>query len=351
VASSLAVALAQTWSRILPPAIVVRDQVRPWLIDLRLPAALDAQELRWILRTESGETYEQAFAPVAQPQCEHTELDGQRYIRRELSIEAPCGLGYHQLSLRTGEHEIVAAAFVVAPSRCFEPEAVQGDNRVFGSTLQLYSVRSERNWGIGDFTDLVTVFEQWGHRGGGIVGVNPLHALFAHDPERASPYSPSSRLFLNTLYLDVLAIEDYAQCDEARSLVASGEFQARLKALRIAREHSRTSSNGLGRRCASMHFTKRSKSDCTLRTPPARAGRYGRSNTVCPTPRRSRNSRQASAIESNSMSTFNGRPIRSLRVSGAARLSWVWGSDSIRISPFRSIAAGQKPGLTSISMR
>jgi (1->4)-alpha-D-glucan 1-alpha-D-glucosylmutase len=232
VASALAVALAQTWARILPPVIVMRDQIKPWLIDLRLPAALDAQNLRWILRTESGETHEQAFALLALPQREHAELDEQRYIRRELLIEAPCGLGYHQLSVHSGGRQLAAAAFAVAPSRCFEPEAVRGESRIFGSTLQLYSVRSERNWGIGDFTDLATVLDQWGHRGGGIVGVNPLHALFAHDPEKASPYSPSSRLFLNTLYLDVLAMEDYAQCDEARSLVARGEFQARLKALR-----------------------------------------------------------------------------------------------------------------------
>src|SRR4029453_11065051 len=56
--------------------------------------------------------------------------------------------------------------------------------------------------------------------------------LFLARPERASPYSPSSRLALNPLYLDVEAIDGYADCAEARALVASDAFAARIAALR-----------------------------------------------------------------------------------------------------------------------
>ncbi|MCI0441565.1 MAG: 4-alpha-glucanotransferase, partial [Chloroflexi bacterium] len=66
------------------------------------------------------------------------------------------------------------------------------------------------------------------------VGLNPLCALFPHNPVHTSPYSPSSRLFLNVLYLDVEAIADFAECQAARALVAKPEFQARLRALRAA---------------------------------------------------------------------------------------------------------------------
>ena len=98
--------------------------------------------------------------------------------------------------------------------------------------MQLYSVRSARNWGIGDYTDLATLVEQWGRRGAGIVGVNPVHALYPHNPAHASPYSPSSRLFLNVLYLDVAAVEDWRECAEVRDAVGSEPFQERLRAAR-----------------------------------------------------------------------------------------------------------------------
>jgi 4-alpha-glucanotransferase len=69
--------------------------------------------------------------------------------------------------------------------------------------VQLYGVRSARNWGIGDFTDLEVVIALAADLGAGGVGLNPLHALFDDRPGDCSPYSPNSRLFLNPLYIDV----------------------------------------------------------------------------------------------------------------------------------------------------
>ncbi|HEU0200888.1 MAG TPA: malto-oligosyltrehalose synthase, partial [Burkholderiaceae bacterium] len=142
--------------------------------------------------------------------------------------------GYHELRLvdRAGRTR-GTARLLVAPPRCYRPPALE-ERRLWGPTVQLYSVRSERNWGIGDFTDLQRIVELWGRHGADIVGVNPLHALFPHNPRHASPYSPSSRLFHNVLYLDVEAIEEYAHCEEARTKVRSSAFQERLASLRHA---------------------------------------------------------------------------------------------------------------------
>ena len=95
-------------------------------------------------------------------------------------------------------------------------------------------MRSKRNWGIGDFSDLLQLVEFCAEAGAGIVGVNPLHALFPHDPEQASPYSPSSRLFLNVLYIAVDAVPEFQESEPIRQMVAADDFQARLRALRAA---------------------------------------------------------------------------------------------------------------------
>ena len=88
--------------------------------------------------------------------------------------------------------------------------AFQGDGgRHWALAVQLYAVRSRRNWGHGDFTDLNRLVTLAAAHGAAAVGLNPLHALFADRPEQASPYGPNSRIFLNPLYIDVEAVEGF----------------------------------------------------------------------------------------------------------------------------------------------
>jgi 4-alpha-glucanotransferase len=90
------------------------------------------------------------------------------------------------------------------------PRAFAGDfDRCWLLAVQLYSVRSARNWGMGDFTDLEELIELAGQLGADGVGLNPLHALFDDRPGDCSPYSPNSRLFLNALYIDVERIPEF----------------------------------------------------------------------------------------------------------------------------------------------
>ena len=114
------------------------------------------------------------------------------------------------------------------------PAALEAGRGIWGIALQLYALRSHRDWGIGDFGLLRNFVARAAEAGAGAVGLNPLHALHLDEPERASPYSPSSRRFLNPLYIDVEAVPDFAECAEARQRVRSDEFQAMLARLRAS---------------------------------------------------------------------------------------------------------------------
>ena len=165
---------------------------------------------------------------------ESAKRDGERFVARDVALQAAAPCGYHRLALLRDGATLGETSFVVVPARCYRPPAVENSGRVWGAAVQLYAVRSERNWGMGDFTDLATLLAQWGARGADIVGVNPLHALYPHNPEHASPYSPSSRCFVNVLYLDVEAIADFGECGEAQAQSRTPGFQSRLQALRDA---------------------------------------------------------------------------------------------------------------------
>ena len=88
--------------------------------------------------------------------------------------------------------------------------AFGGDfDRCWLLAVQLYGIRSARNWGMGDFTDLTGLVDLAHHLGADGVGLNPLHALFDDRPGDCSPYSPNSRLFLNALYIDVEKLPEF----------------------------------------------------------------------------------------------------------------------------------------------
>ncbi|MDN6884687.1 4-alpha-glucanotransferase [Variovorax sp. CAN2819] len=123
---------------------------------------------------------------------------------------------------------------LATPGHCYRPPAVRDAGRVWGVAVQLYGLRSPRNWGIGDFGDLEDLAVGLAGQGADLIGLNPLHALFTGTPTHASPYSPSSRQQLNVLYIDVEAVEGSSDCAAARERVGSPEFQQRLAMLRAA---------------------------------------------------------------------------------------------------------------------
>jgi (1->4)-alpha-D-glucan 1-alpha-D-glucosylmutase len=209
---------------VLPPVIRVAPAATPWILPARLAAPVAGQRLAWRLTLEDGARHEgeAAVASGGEPDCR---------------LEIPLGLppGYHRIELFDPARRpgfLADALVLAAPDRCHLPPLLAEGPGVWGPAIQLYAMRSARNWGIGDFGDLARLAAQWAARGAGIIGLNPLHALFPHNPAHASPYSPSSRLRLNVLYLDVEAIEDFAECAEAQRAVNAPAFQARLAALR-----------------------------------------------------------------------------------------------------------------------
>lgn len=106
------------------------------------------------------------------------------------------------------------------PSACFVPEFLSSE-RVWGISLQLYELRSARNWGIGDFNDLRVMIDLVASVGGDFIGLNPLHAPFLADAGRCSPYEPSSRLFLNPLYIAVDKLPGFQSDPELRQEIAA----------------------------------------------------------------------------------------------------------------------------------
>ncbi len=239
VAASLRMVERRSWSRPLPPVLVTGEGQGIGL-GVALPAGLDDATLAWELTPEGGTAQGGRVAVRDLAVEERATLDGTAYERRALGALLPVSLpiGYHRLELHVEGPGIAgpsgATTLIVAPERCVTVEEMVPAGRCWGIGLQVYSLRSDRDWGMGDFGDLYGFAEVAGRLGAGLVGLNPLHALFPADPNHIGPYSPSSRQFLNILYIDPASVPELSGAGDLRERIADPAFQAALAAARQA---------------------------------------------------------------------------------------------------------------------
>jgi 4-alpha-glucanotransferase len=159
-------------------------------------------------------------------------VDGVEISKYDVSVPVALPLGYHDITFTTVTRKLSTIRLIITPKSCYKPDPIKNGTKVWGPSVQLYTLRSERNWGIGDFNDLTDLIENLASYGAGFVGINPIHAAYPANPNEASPYSPSSRRWLNVIYISVPSVPEYASCDAAKEFVESPEVVEKLNALR-----------------------------------------------------------------------------------------------------------------------
>ena len=209
------------WERPLPPTIVARAGTES---SFRVHVTHGDPVGLWI-RLEEG-TIRAGLRQLENNTAPY-DLDGRWIGEATFELPGDLPLGYHQLHLQVGSFD-TSTPLIVSPGSLELPPRL-GGRRTWGLATQLYSVRSQRSWGIGDLTDLTDLAVWSGPRhGAGFVLVNPLHAAAPTTPMEPSPYLPTSRRFVNPLYLRVEAIPEFAHVRRrGRIRKARAEVQAR----------------------------------------------------------------------------------------------------------------------------
>ncbi len=201
---------------ILIASTVVVEAGRSADLPLRAPSA---DRARWRLTDETG-----------------ASRDGQADIRRSggtASLRLPAlPPGYHDLELDLGS-ATARSTLISAPARCWQPGWMREGGRAWGLAAQIYSFRSAGNFGIGSYADVKAAAEGAAPFGAAFLGLSPVHALFSADRSKISPYSPSSRLFLDPLHIDPAVIPGFSGSQAAR-LLDDPRRAARIRALREA---------------------------------------------------------------------------------------------------------------------
>ena len=214
----------------LPPTIVVREGADAIALHISRHLSNDESgsiklEFQW----EGGDVEHHWFWLP-----ELGNIDGAKRV----PLPANLRLGYHKLRVyrvREPELEVLAEShFIVCPARA---RAFEG--RAAGVAVSLYGLRSARDWGCGDFTDLHAAIDSFSRAGAAFIALNPLHAIPNRQPYNTSPYLPQCSLYRNFLYLDV---------ERTGSLVLTAGERKEIEALRASEfvEYERVAALKLG---------------------------------------------------------------------------------------------------------
>jgi len=207
VARSLAGVADRPWRRTLPPIVVARQGSPRW-VPLHLPDGDTAQV--WTVLEDGARRELDQVDNYVSPRT----IDGQPTGEATFEIPGDLPLGWHTVNARVGE-STSSCPLVVSPAALVLPPALQ-QGRVWGLLTQLYSVRSRQSWGLGDLADLADLMA-WaaGDLGADFVLVNPLHAAEPVAPMESSPYLPTSRRFVNPIYLRIEDIPEMGYLSSA----------------------------------------------------------------------------------------------------------------------------------------
>ncbi len=191
---------ATEWARGLDETLVIHEDADS--LRVRIPAARQGMSVKLEIQWENGEVEHHWHFLPSLATVESAHVGGVSYVAKRFPLPKPLRPGYHHARvywMTEPELEVFAeACFIVCPKRVRTPE-----KRMAGLGLSLYGLRSSRNWGFGDFSDLYPLIDAFAPAGAAFLALNPLHAIANRSPYNTSPYLPQCAFYRNFLYLDV----------------------------------------------------------------------------------------------------------------------------------------------------
>ena len=224
------------WQRAMEAVYV--NQADDLKFDIILKKDETKDDIKVFLAKEGQQTFKSVHAQwtVSEEKKEGRNL----YVRLNVKITDKVEPQYYVLKVQTAHNEY-KAQFIVAPKKCYELDK-KNKKKLYGFAVQLYSLKSKQNWGVGDFSDLSAMVDIAADNGGDVIGLNPLNVLLHDYPEAASPYASISRLFLNPIYIDVEKVPLFEKKDKDEKAVREAKeseninytkvYQTKVKALK-----------------------------------------------------------------------------------------------------------------------
>ncbi|GER93148.1 4-alpha-glucanotransferase [hot springs metagenome] len=200
---------AYPWNRFIEPVKVISVNEQPFKVSIHVRVEKVEEDriyISWAIRNEEGEEIDKFILSSDEITISDERwMYGRRYVKIDLTDKCYRDIGYYSVDIKFKIPNVEISGtskVIITPDCCYMPLKLK-DAKTWGISINLYSIRSCQNWGVGDFGDLKKIVKMVSELKGGFVGINPLHAIPNKKPFGISPYSPISRLYKNFIYLDM----------------------------------------------------------------------------------------------------------------------------------------------------
>ena len=217
--------------KLLPITLVIGEHDKA--VELAMRADADPH-VNFELSLESGGQLSGTWHGPELVPVREMEWQGRVWRIYRIALPAELPLGYHTIRVSTADaSNSSTSALIICPDRAFVPDDLQPGLRTAGFAVTLWGLRSSRNWGCGDFSDLCKLAD-WVASDArcSFIGLNPLHLLHNRAPYNTSPYLPLSMFYKNPIYIDIEAVPEFVRCAAAVRVFHSASMQSELNELR-----------------------------------------------------------------------------------------------------------------------
>ena len=234
----------RSWKSFVDPVMVISENEQPLAIPVYVPVEEGEERrltLTWSLEDERGGKVESVLSGDSISVSEEHDINGRRYVKIDLREKTRLNIGYYEMDVQCTHPDHIfqggkerlqkKVKVIIAPDVCYLPAELQ-EGKTWGLSINLYSIKSRRNWGIGDFGDLGEIVRWVADLKGGLVGINPLHLISNTKTFGTSPYSPISKLYKNFIYLCIEKIPEVSESEVIQAILRSESFKREVSSLK-----------------------------------------------------------------------------------------------------------------------
>jgi 4-alpha-glucanotransferase len=219
----------EKYQRVLDPVQVISETEQTVKINFYLDEEQLHSSIFWQLTYENGEIAVGEIQPADLKIKGFRTFNAKRYFKFVLLLNKKLPPGYHKFNFKLNNSESQTHLIIVAPDKCYLPTE---KNKYNGLSVQLYSLRSTTNWGIGEFLDLKPLIDALVLQDGDFIGLSPLHAISINNSDYICPYSPHSRKQLNVFNINLDEVAEYQNAAEIQELIQTPEIVEQITKLR-----------------------------------------------------------------------------------------------------------------------